>query len=202
VRITNNVIFKELDPNPLKTPEIREEIFYHFNVEEIGTLAQVCKEWHATSKSFHILLNQLQEIKSLTFKEVLNWLQLIQHRCHKNLSVLELIQKCPHLKKLDLSYSTVNDEDIANLAKIELSYLKELNLQGCIGLVHPDFTYFPSLEYLNLNGCNRLEIAFAELRSIFPEPIQLHYDDLDTYLDLLHKIAATAILFWELSLFA
>lgn len=214
----------ELDPHPLEIAEVREEIFHNFDRREIAVAAQVCQSWYETSKSFHIVLNQLKEIESLTFDEILNWLQIIQHRNHKNLSVLTLIQRCPNLRKLDLSYSTVNDEDIANLAEIKLPHLKELDLCGCTALVDPDFNRFLTLEHLNLKGCdhltkpklgqlpyltylnvkscNNLRISMAELRFIFPEPVKLEYDDpVDDYLDMLQKFAATAVLFWRISNF-
>lgn len=214
----------ELDPHPLKIAEVREEIFHNFDRREIAVAARVCQSWYETSKSFHIVLNQLKEIESLTFDEILNWLQIIQHRNHKNLSVLELIQRCPNLRKLDLSYSTVNDADVANLAEIKLPHLKELDLQACSSLVNPNFDDFPtlkrlnlkgcdhlvqprlvalqSLTYLNVKSCNCLNITIGTLFLIFPEPVKLEYDDpVDDYLDMLQKFAATAVLFWRISNF-
>ncbi|HSW87448.1 MAG TPA: F-box protein [Rhabdochlamydiaceae bacterium] len=219
MRIDNSLHYQTINQQTVVFPaEVRETIFYYLDVKGVSVASQVCKSWYGTSKSFYIVLNQLKEIESLTFNEILNWLQIIQHRCHKNLSVLDLIQKCPNLKNLDLSYSTVNDEDIANLP-----HLKELELCGCTALVDPDFNHFPTLEHLNLKGCDHLtkpklnqlpclnylnvescsnlQISIAELKSIFPEPVQLKYDDFDYYFDQLEKFAATAFLFWNISRF-
>jgi hypothetical protein len=124
--------------HPFGIAGIRTEIFSHIERwkydKPFAVLSEVCKSWRQSVSDSEIAGRQLEAVTSLTYDEILNWQLIFRHRYQQDLSLSELIKKCPNLTTLDFSNSKMVKADIENIFKqiaaAECKSLKELKFQN------------------------------------------------------------------------
>ena len=142
---------------------IAENIHPIFSIAETGSIITAYLgpvRIGGLSRIFHYD-SGLESIISLENKMSLNPMEIQSYQRHfirlgMPATVGDVIKFCPHLRSLDLSYSSIADADLENLAK-HLSTLTTLNLQGCDQLTDRSLQLLsfmcPNLTDLNLSEC-------------------------------------------------
>ncbi|HSW86380.1 MAG TPA: hypothetical protein VLG49_02650 [Rhabdochlamydiaceae bacterium] len=144
------------DENPLKIHEFLCEVFSYLPYPSTE-VSLVCKEWKVIHSDFYIARQKLRSVISLNHSEIQKWIQIIKKKFGTTFTVTEIIQKCPNLISLNLSGSLITDQELAEIAKIELTRLKSLTLRNCCELIKPEFKDFKTIEFLDLSDCKSIE---------------------------------------------
>lgn len=158
IQDVGNTKHQKLVNNPFEISELCSEIFSYIPArsKEWTNCTLVCQSWRKAITDSALLKQQLQQILSLTYKDIQNWQIICKNFYKRDLSMAEIIKECTNLKKLDLSHSSIEDAVFEDIISSVNDGLEEFHLKHCRQLTFANLNRLTSLQKIDVRRCPEL----------------------------------------------